>query len=169
MRPIWSRRPTLGLFASLGWTTVNLYHEVIGSQGTEGRESEHEVILRPRLLSAIKRLNPGLPDDAFGQAIEQLAADRSAKLPAQANREFYDLLRNRVRVRVADGDGSPEDVLLTVIDWANPEDNDFLLVQQFWVSGDMYRRRCDLVGFVNGIPLLFIELKEPQRAAQDGL
>jgi hypothetical protein len=69
--------PTLHLFASLGWETANLYHEVIGPQGTEGRESEHEVILRPRLLVALKKLNPGLPDDTYTQAIEQLTADRT--------------------------------------------------------------------------------------------
>lgn len=71
-----------------------------------------------------------------------------------------------MRVRVVDGDGNPEDVLLAVIDWANPEANDFFLVQQFWVPGDMYRRRCDLVGFVNGIPLLLIELKQPSVAVK---
>ena len=158
--------PTLNLFATLGWETANLYHEVIGPQGTEGRESEHEVILHPRLLTALKKFNPGLPDDAYTQAIEQLTADRSTKLPVQANREFYDLLRNRVRVRVSDADGNPEDVSLTVIDWDNPEANDFYLVQQFWVSGDMYRRRCDLVGFVNGLPLLLIELKKPSVATK---
>jgi len=158
--------PTLYLFASLGWETANLYHEVIGPQGTVGRESEHEVILRPRLLTALKKLNPGLPDDAHTQAIEQLTADRSTKLPVQANREFYDLLRNRVRVRITDADGNPEDVLLTVIDWDTPEANDFYLVQQFWVSGDMYRRRCDLIGFVNGLPLLLIELKKPSVATK---
>ena len=158
--------PTLYLFASLGWETANLYHEVIGPQGTVGRESEHEVILHPRLLTALKKINPGLPDDAYTQAIEQLTADRSTKLPVQANREFYDLLRNRVRVRVTDADGNPEDVLLTVIDWDKPEANDFFLVQQFWVSGDMYRRRCDLVGFVNGLPLLLIELKKPSVATK---
>jgi len=158
--------PTLFLFSSLGWETANLYHEVLGPEGTAGRESEHEVILRPRLLAALKKLNPGLADEAYAQAIEQLTADRSAKLAVVANREFYELLRNRVRVRVVDGDGNPEDVLLAVIDWINPEANDFFLVQQFWVSGDMYRRRCDLVGFVNGIPLLLIELKKPSVAVK---
>ena len=161
--------PTLNLFASLGWSTANLYHEVIGSQdseGSEGRESEHEVILRPRLLAALKKLNPGLADDAYAQAIEQLTADRSTKLPVQANREFYELLRNRVRVRVTDGNGNPEEVLLAVIDWNNPQANDFFLAQQFRVSGDMYRRRCDMIGFVNGIPLLLIELKRSSVATR---
>jgi len=158
--------PTLFLFGSLGWETANLYHEVLCAEGTVGRESEHEVILRPRLLAALKKLNPGLADDAYAQAIEQLTDYRSAKLPVVANREFYELLRNRVRVRVVDGDGNPEDVLLSVIDWADPRANDFFLVRQFWVSGDMYRRRCDLVGFVNGIPLLLVELKQPSVAVK---
>ncbi len=50
-----------------------------------------------------------------------------------------------------------------VIDWEKPENNDFFLASQFWISGDMYKRRTDLVGFVNGIPLLFVELKASHR------
>ena len=50
---------------------------------------------------------------------------------------------------------------LRVIDWATPANNEFFLASQMWVAGDMYRRRCDLLGFVNGLPLVFIELKKP--------
>ena len=64
-------------------------------------------------------------------------------------------------VRQPDGTTLPEK--LTVIDWENPENNDFLLVSQLWVHSDLYHRRADLVGFVNGIPLVFIELKASHR------
>jgi type I restriction enzyme, R subunit len=67
----------------------------------------------------------------------------------------------QVSVRQADGTTSPEK--LTVIDWDHPENNDFLLVSQLWVHSDLYHRRTDLVGFVNGIPLVFIELKASHR------
>ena len=80
--------------------------------------------------------------------------------PAQANREVYRLLKDGVRVKIADADGQGETVeTVRVIDWDDPISNDFLLVSQFWVTGEMYTRRADLVGFVNGIPMVFIELK----------
>jgi len=51
--------------------------------------------------------------------------------------------------------------VVRVIDWADPEANDFLLVSQFWIAGELYTRRTDLIGFVNGLPLVLIELKKP--------
>jgi type I restriction enzyme R subunit len=153
--------PAIDLFASLGWSTANLYTETFGKDGTEGRLSESEVILVRRLRTALERLNPGLPVDAFTQAIDELARDRSKQLPATANREFYRLLHDRVKVQVTDDEGNPQTVELKVIDWEHPENNEFFLGQQMWVAGDMYRRRCDLLGFVNGIPLVFVELKAP--------
>jgi type I restriction enzyme R subunit len=153
--------PAVDLFACLGWSTANLYTETFGKDGTEGRLSESEVILVRRLRAALERLNPGLPADAYQQAIDALTLDRSKQLPANANREFYRLLRERVKVQLPDEHGNPQTIDLKVIDWENPENNDFFLAQQMWVAGDMYRRRCDLLGFVNGIPLVFIELKAP--------
>ena len=80
--------------------------------------------------------------------------------PVQANREVYLLLKNGVQVKIPALDGEGETVeSVKLIDWNTPASNDFLLVSQFWVTGEMYTRRADLVGFVNGIPLVFIELK----------
>jgi len=109
----------------------------------------------------LERINPGLPADAYTQAIDLLNQDRSKQIPVNANRDFYRLLRDRVKVSVPDENGIMETVELKVIDWDNPANNDFFLAQQMWVAGDMYRRRCDLLGFINGIPLIFIELKAP--------
>lgn len=78
-----------------------------------------------------------------------------------ANQAFYTLLRDRVKVEITDDEGNPQTVELLVIDWNDPDNNDFFLAQQMWVSGEMYKRRCDLLGFVNGIPLVFVELKGP--------
>lgn len=153
--------PAIDRFASLGWETANLYHETFGVDGTEGRLSEAEVILVRRLRKALERINPGFPASAYDQAIIQLTEDRSKQLPVNANQSFYQLLRDRVKVDVTDDEGNPTTVELSVIDWAHPENNDFLLTQQMWVSGEMYKRRCDLLGFVNGLPLVFIELKAP--------
>jgi type I restriction enzyme R subunit len=154
-------QPAIALLESLGWTHANLYNEAYGDKGTEGRESEHQVVLKRRLRSALQKLNPGLPVDAYAQAIAQLARDRSKQLPANANQEVYDLIKDGVKVTVPDEHGGQTTETLRVIDWTTPTNNDFFLTSQMWVAGDMYRRRCDLLGFVNGLPLVFIELKKP--------
>jgi type I restriction enzyme R subunit len=157
-------RPAIELLASLGWETANLYHEKFGTDGTEGREAEHQIILARRLRAALEKLNPGLPSDAYSQAVDDLTRDRSAQIAVNANRELYRVIRDRAKVQIRDEHGNPETVDLTVIDWDNPDNNDFFLASQMWVAGDMYRRRCDLLGFVNGIPFVFIELKAPHVA-----
>jgi type I restriction enzyme R subunit len=153
--------PAIDCFASLGWETANLYQETFGTGGTEGRVSETETILVRRLRAALERINPGFPASAYDQAITQLTEDRSKQLPVNANLSFYNLIRDRVKVEARDDDGNPQMVELSIIDWGRPENNDFFLAQQMWVSGEMYRRRCDLIGFINGLPLVFIELKGP--------
>jgi type I restriction enzyme R subunit len=85
----------------------------------------------------------------------------------QANREVYRLLKNGVKVRLPGRDGDESDETVRVIDWNEPSTNDFFLASQFWVSGEMYKRRADLVGFVNGIPLAFIELKASHKRLKD--
>jgi type I restriction enzyme, R subunit len=164
-------QPAVALFGELGWTTANLYAEWASGSSTEGREAEHEVVLVPRLRMALAHLNPKLPESAFDQAIEALTRDRAAMLPVNANREVYGLLREGVKVEVVDEHGAVTIETVRLIDWRDPASNEFFMVSQFWVRGDMYRRRCDLVGFVNGIPLLFLELKASHKtlkAAYDG-
>jgi type I restriction enzyme, R subunit len=152
-------QPAIALFDELGWTTANLYHETFGVNGTEGRESEHEVILPRRLKAALKRLNPELPGEALDAAFTDIVRDRSTLSSTSANHEFYLLLKNGVTVTYRDADGQSVTDRVRVIDWSDPSQNDFFLASQFWISGDLYRRRADLIGFVNGIPLVFIELK----------
>jgi len=153
--------PAIDLLTSLGWSFKNLYAETFGELGSEWRESETQVILTRRLRAALMALNPGLPADAYAQAIEQLAQDRSKQIAVNANRDMYRLLKDGVKVKVPDEHGGHSTETLRVIDWATPANNEFFLASQMWVAGDMYRRRCDLLGFVNGLPLVFIELKKP--------
>ena len=75
-------RPSIELLASLGWKTANLYRESFGEDGTEGREAEHEVILMRRLRAALEKLNPGLPADAYTQAIDELPETALSRLPS---------------------------------------------------------------------------------------
>jgi len=160
-------QPAIDLFEELGWQTANLYQETFGPQSSEGRESRREVLLPRRLRVALERLNPDVPPQGIWQAIDALARDRSTMLPVQANREVYDFLKEGVKAQYRDE--RDEEVTRTVrlIDWRNPEANDFFLAAQFWVAGELYTRRCDLVGFVNGIPLLHLEAKAVYKSAKD--
>ncbi len=158
-------KPSIALLESLGWAHADLFGETFGTDGTEGRQSEHQVFLERRLRAALERLNAELPEvvrgEALDQAIEQLTRDRSKQIAVNANREFYQLLKEGVRVTVTDEHDGQVSETVRVIDWNMPGNNDYFLASQMWVAGDMYRRRCDLLGFVNGLPLVFIELKKP--------
>lgn len=157
-------QPAIALLASMGWETVNAYHEFDHGASILGRETRADVILTSRLLPALKRLNPDASPEAINQAVEELTHDRSRMSLAAANREIYHLLKNGVRVPMPDSEEDGETVeSIRVIDWNNPANNDFLLCSQFWVTGEMHTRRADLVGFVNGLPLVFIELKAAHR------
>lgn len=152
-------QPAIELFDELGWTTVNALHEKLGPDGTLGRDNQGEVILTRNLRAALLRLNPMLTSEAIDHAIDELTKDRSTMDSTRANRELYTAIKDGVEVEVRTDDGGKEAERVRVIDWNDPEQNDFLLVSQFWIQGDMYKRRADLVGFVNGLPLVFIELK----------
>jgi type I restriction enzyme R subunit len=160
-------QPAIGLLAELGWQTLCAREETFGPGGTLGRDTKGEVVLVPRLRAALVALNPGLPTDAIQAAIDELSRDRSAMSLAAANREVHTLITQGVPVSIPDPvNGGTTSQRLRVIDWNQPEANDFLLVSQLWISGSLYTRRPDLVGFVNGLPLLNIELKKPGVAAR---
>ena len=115
------------------------------------------------MLAKLIEFNPKLPAEAYRQAIEELTRDRSAMIPVNANHEVYRLLKDGVKVSFKDADGGTIDETLKVIDWNTPANNDFFLASQCWIRGELYLRRTDLLGFVNGLPLLFIELKAAHR------
>jgi type I restriction enzyme, R subunit len=156
-------RPAIGLFEELGWESINAYHETLGPLGTLGRDNRSEVFLVRRLRAAIERLNLAMPAEAVEQAVTEITRPRVAMHYARANQQIHAMIRDRVEVSVRQPDGTTLPEKLTVIDWENPENNDFLLVSQLWVHSDLYHRRTDLIGFVNGIPLVFIELKASHR------
>ncbi len=164
-------RPAIELFAALGWQTVSAMEESFGDGGTLGRETRGEVVLTGRLRVALNTLNPEAPVDAVTAVIDELSRDRSAMSLEAANREVYHLLKEGVMVSMPDRErGGQKAERLRVVDWQHPENNDFLLVRQFSVLGSLYTCRPDLVGFVNGLPWVVIELKKPgvpARAAFD--
>jgi type I restriction enzyme, R subunit len=156
-------RPAVLLFEEIGWDHIDAYHESLGPNGTLGRDNRSEVFLTRRLRQAVERLNPGMPREAIEDAVNEITKPRTAMHYARANAEIHALLRDRVEVSVRQPDGTVLPEKLAVIDWEHAENNDFLLVSQLWVHSDLYKRRADLVGFVNGIPLVFIELKASHR------
>jgi type I restriction enzyme R subunit len=164
-------QPAIGLFTELGWKTASALEETFGPAGTLQRETKGDVVLVSRLRVALGRLNPTLPPEAIAAAVDELARDRSAMLLEAANREVYLLLKEGIKVSVPDRErGGQKTERLRVMDWENPTNNDFLLVSQFSVTGALYTCRPDLVGFINGLPLVVIELKKPgvpARAAFD--
>jgi type I restriction enzyme R subunit len=155
-------QPAIGLFAALGWQTMSALEETFGSGGTLGRETKGEVVLTDRLRAALTTLNPDAPAEAVETAIDELARDRSAMSLEAANREVYRLLKEGIPVSIPDRKyGGQKTERLRVVDWQHPEQNDFLLVSQFSVVGSLYTCRPDLVGFVNGLPWVVVELKKP--------
>ena len=165
-------QPAIGLFADLGWQTVSAMEETFGAGSTLGRATKGDVVLSARLRAALVRLNPELPAEAINNAIDDIARDRSAMLPEAANREVYHMLKEGITVSVPDhAHGGQKMTRLRIIDWELAEKNDFVLVSQFSVTGALYTCRPDLVGFVNGLPWVVIELKKPgvpARSAFDG-
>ena len=165
-------QPAIQLFAELGWETLSASDEVMGASGTLGRETKSEVVLAVRLRNALVRLNPSLPPKAISAAVDELSRDRSAMLPTAANRELWALMRDGVKVSVPDlVRGGQKDERVRVVDWDDPTANEFLLVSQMTIVGQLYTCRPDLIGFVNGLPWVVIELKKPgvpARQAFDG-
>ena len=161
-------QPALALLAELGWQIACGLEETFAPEGGSlGRRERREVVLLPRLRAALVRLNPGQPAEAINAAIEELSRNRSAMGPVAANREVYCLLKDGVLVSVPDLErGGQSKVRLRVVDWDQPKENDWLAVTQFKVKGDLYDCRPDLVGFVNGLPLVVIEFKQPGVSAR---
>jgi len=157
-------QPSISLLKSLSWEATNCFEEFASGTSFLGRQTASEVVLLSRLLPILQKFNPRIPLEALNLAVAELVRDRGRMSRAAANWEVYNLLKNGVKVtfRSPSKEGVTETIRL--IDWNNPDNNDFFLASQFWIAGDMYKCRADLVGFVNGIPLLFIELKASHKA-----
>ena len=148
----------------LGWESVYAHnHEDFGPNSLLGRASERDVVLARPLREKLAALNPGLPDGAYDEAVRRLTAATASQTIVAANHDKYDLARDGIQVTYRDDKGKPTQRRLRVIDFDEPANNHFLCVRELWVRGDLYRRRPDLVGFVNGLPLLFIECKNIHR------
>lgn len=144
----------------LGWRSVLAWNnENYGPGSLLGRSSDREVVLVRALREKLPALNPGLPDAAYDEAVRQVTATVASQTLASTNREKYALMRDGVQVTFRNAKGERDRQRLRLFDFDDPDNNDFLCVRELWVRGDLYRRRADIIGFVNGLPLLFIECK----------
>ena len=144
----------------LGWEVVYAYNkEILGENGTLGRKSYHEIVLWRYFSAALKRLNPWITDAQLVEARQILNSYLSSESLLQINEEKYFLIRDGIPVTVKKPSGKNETRKAKVIDYNDPGNNHFLAVKELKIHGDTYRRRTDIVGFVNGLPLLFVELK----------
>ena len=146
----------------LGWKVAYAYNtEQLGVDGTFGRTSYKEVLLIREIRKVLKRLNPWINEQQIIEAITKLTRRISTASLIQINEEKYNYLRDGIPVTVKRPDGRTEIKKAAIIDFNNAHNNEFLAVKELIVRGDLYNRRADIVGFVNGIPLLFIESKRP--------
>ncbi|TIM10231.1 type I restriction endonuclease subunit R [Mesorhizobium sp.] len=149
---------------TLGWDSVYAWSdETFGPHGTLGRASTSEAVLTRDLRAALARLNPDLPPSAIDDALRTLTIHDFNRSMGQHNQDFARVIRNGVPVSWRDATGHRRDARARVIDFFNaPGSNRFLAVRELKLTGlrtPNYNRRADLVCFVNGLPLVFIELK----------
>ena len=153
----------------LGWESVYAWNdETFGPDGTLGRADTREVVLTRDLRAALERLNPLLPPAAISEAVGKMTRHDFTRTMVQHNRDFYHFIRDGVPVSYKDELGQLRQIRARVIDFENrtgadgTRNNRFLAVRELKLSGlrtPGYNRRADLVCFVNGLPLVFIELK----------
>ena len=145
----------------LGWDVQFAYNtEVLGKNGSFGRESYRDILLTRYFKEALKKFNPWINENQIIEAKQILEKRLSTSSLLQINEEKYFLIRDGIPVTVKKPNGQTETKKATVIDFQNPNNNYFLAIKELKIHGELYRRRTDIVGFVNGIPLLFVELKK---------
>ncbi len=149
----------LAWLGSLGWA-VRHGPEIAPDMPAAERADYSEVILKQRLHDALARLNPALPAEALEDAFRKVTSPEGATLEAR-NRAFHRMLVDGVTVEYRRRDGTIAGAQARVVDFDDPENNDWLAVNQFTVSEGRHTRRPDIVLFVNGLPLAIVEVKNP--------
>jgi len=151
---------------SAGWT-VQHGPEIDPESEHPERRDYREVVLAPRLRAAVARLNPQLDSEAVDGIVKTVARPESQVVMSE-NWRIYQLLTQGVPVETRDAGGSPRAVRARLIDWADVAANDLVAVNQFTVeSASGAKRRPDVVLFVNGMPLVLVELKRAGNQASN--
>lgn len=161
------RRRALAILQDLGYTVLDGTQEAGGVCDATGRANLTEVVILPRLYGAMLRLNPDLDEHYIKRAADCLISDelRLSGDPLKANREIYKMLRDGIKI-----DARPDEPrnaagyrdrhkVVHVIDWDVPGNNNFVVVADLWVAGEMGKRCLDLVLFVNGLPFVLLGIQ----------
>lgn len=152
----------------LRWEVACAYNtEKLGVNGSFGRKSYREIVLWRYFKDAVFKLNPWLTEPVYQDAVKKLEHHLASASLMQINEEKYGYLRDGIPVMVKKPNGKTEQERVQVFDFSRPENNHFLAIKELKIHGELYRRRTDIVGFVNGIPLLFVELKNHNVDVQD--
>ena len=154
----------LSWFESLGYRVAG--GEAAAPGGGEGRGGYEEAVLLPALRSALVRLNPGRSGDDIDEALRRLFRTDSPSL-VRNNAAFHAMLVDGVSIERRLPDGSVRGDILRVVDFDNPENNDWLAVNQFTVKEGQHVRRADVAVFLNGLPVALFELKNPADEGAD--
>lgn len=156
------------LTTTYGYRTINCYtQDVENPADGSNRSSKQEVVFLDVLKSYAVKLNNNIPETVVEEAVEKLTSRRYTMSPLLANKEVYNLIRNGIPVLYEGKNGKTEHGIVRVIDFTNAEANDFCAVTQLWIKGERYPRRPDILIYVNGLPLVFIELKNSNVKVQN--
>lgn len=123
-----------------------------------GRASKKECVLPNVMLSSLKRINPTIAEDKINETVKTLRQDYSGTDIVDTNYKLYRQIRNNIKITVRKN-GKEDFDFVKLIDFEHPENNTFTAVSQMWIQGKVYYRRPDILIFVNGMPIVFIELK----------
>jgi len=148
----------LDMFRKLGYDIV--YGPDISEGGLSEERKYHEVVLVNRLQLALRRINRSVPDSAIDEAVRKVLRAESQNLVSN-NQDFHRLVTNGVNIQYKRADGSIKNELVWLFDFDNPDNNEFLAINQFTIIEEHNNRRPDIILFVNGLPLVLIELKNP--------
>ncbi len=146
-------------FQDTGWSYAHGPESAPEGDAPE-RADFREVVLKDRLAAAVARLNPAFPPAAVDEVVQLVSKPDQPSL-AQNNHSFHRLVTEGVKLNFTNKDGEADSDNGQLIDFQQPQNNDFLVVNQFTVAGSKQPRRPDLVVLVNGLPLAVIELKNP--------
>jgi type I restriction enzyme R subunit len=123
------------------------------------REHQGQVVLKSELLPALAKINPGVSLELLIEAYDFITRDRLETSLGSINKEIYDVLRDGYKVNSFDEKGATKNITIKFFDTLTPRNNSFLVVSQMWIVGELYKRRPDVIIFLNGIPLILFELK----------
>lgn len=149
---------TLSWLSELGYT-VHSGYDIAHDGPNPQRANYREVVLASRLRTALQRLNPDVPNSALDDALHQVL-DLGVPSLLSANRTFHKLLVAGVPVQYQRAGETVGDFVRRV-DWSDALRNEFWAVNQFSIKGTHHTRRPDIILFVNGLPLVLLELKNP--------